>query len=314
MPWLWIVPIVFSGLLDHGSQSRKWSVVVYTLLSSFIFSGTVIFVVPHHVTFGEMLFATLIPWGPMNLLIAFAVEKVSQRLFRSFRIWGNTGPNVTITRVPIRTAFLAVTIVGLAVAFPFTYRAVAFQAAREAGRANAERDWAQGKALWYTNRSDPAMFGASGDGCYSVANGLMTEMMKPGVTATVYCEAYRAVVVQKFAQSGPADKVKDLSTEAELQTWIKGGRFRRVESFPLKQCSTEISLRGYKISSGGACFRGEPSKFLYSAIIPEKKNALVVISDDSIWIFAESGQLLQSVDYETYQQMGITEDVLLAHR
>ena len=40
---------------------------------------------------------------------------------------------------------------------------------------------------------------------------------------------------------------------------------------------------------------------------------MAVITDDSIWIFTESGQLLQSIDYETYCQIGITEAALLAH-
>ncbi|MGA2242316.1 MAG: hypothetical protein ABSH11_09805 [Verrucomicrobiota bacterium] len=307
MPWLWIVPIILSGLFDRASSSRKRIVIIYTLLSTYFFSGTIVWMVPNCVTFSEMLLTTLFPCGPLNLLIAFVVEKESQRLFQFLHICDNAS---SINR---RRIFLAVAIFGLAVAFPFTYRAVAFQAARATGRANAERDWSKGEALWYTLRSDPAMFGASGDGCYSVANGLKTERMRPGVTATVYCEAYRAVVERKLEQFGPAEKIKDLSAEAELQTWIKDGRFRRVESFPLKQGSTEISLSGYKTSSGQALFRGEPSKFLFYAIIPEKKNVMVVISNDSIWIFAESGQLLQSVNYETYHQMGITEDVLLTH-
>lgn len=40
----------------------------------------------------------------------------------------------------------------------------------------------------------------------------------------------------------------------------------------------------------------------------------MVITDDSIWIFAKTGELLQSIDFETYRQMGIAEDVLIGHR
>jgi len=306
------VPIILSGLFDPTSRSRKWRVIIYTLLSAFFFSGTVFMVVPHHVTFGEMLLGLLL-WGPVNLLIAFIAERMSQRLFRLLRISRNQNTETELTKISSRKKFALMVILCLAVAFPFACRAIVFQKARADGRADAERDWAHGEALWYVRRSDPAMFGASGDGCYSVANGLKTEMIGRGVTATVYCEAYRATIARKLAQSGPIDKGKDLSTEAELQAWIKEGRFRRVESFPLRRGTTEISPSGYRISNGQACFRGEPSKFLFYAIIPEKKNAMAVITDDSIWIFAESGQLLQSIDYETYRQMGITEDILLSH-
>ena len=253
MPWLWIVPIFLSGLFDPASQSRKWRVVIYTLLSALFFSGTVVMVVPHHVTVGEMLFGLLL-WGPVNLLIAFIVEKMSQWLFRLLRISGNWNTETELTKISFRKKFAVVVILCLAAAFPFAYRAMVFYTARTNGQADAEQDWAQGKAIWYVERSDPAMFGASGDGCYSVANGLETETIRPGVTHAVYCEAYRAVVEEKLARFGPTDKVKDLFTEAELQALIRRGRFKRVESFPLKQGTTEISLSGYKTGGGQALF------------------------------------------------------------
>lgn len=312
MSWLWIFPITLSGLFDQATQSRKWRVAFYTLLCAFFFSGTVVTIVPHHVTFGDML-SGLLFWGPVNLLIAFVVEKLSQRLFRRLRFSENSSPDDLSKTIYFRKVFALVVILGLAVAFPFVWRAMIFRGARADGRADAERDWAQGSAIWYMRRSDPPIFGASGADDYSVANGLRTEEMKPGVTSTVYCEAYRAVVEGKLAQFGPTDKIRDLFTEAELQSLIKEGRFKRVETFPLKQGTTEISPSGYKTSSGPACYSGEPSKFVYCAIVPEKKNALVIINDDSIWIFAESGQLLQSIDDDSYRQMGITEDAMLVH-
>gem|GEM_PF-5749057 len=47
--------------------------------------------------------------------------------------------------------------------------------------------------------------------------------------------------------------------------------------------------------------------------LPEKKNALVVINDQSIWIFAKDGQLLQSIDYSEYPEMKLTEDTFATH-
>jgi len=307
MPWLWIVPIVLSGLFDNASSSRKRSVITYTLVSSFFFSATAGLSIPRGISFSEILLLTLCFIGPINLAIVFVIEKASQRLFQLLRINGNSRFLICPRN------FLVVIILGFAAAFPFACRTIEFHTARVVARAKAERDWANGEAVWYIRRDDPAMFGADGGDTYSVANGLKTNRMRPGVTATVYCEAYRAAVEQKLAQFGPTAKIKDLVTESELQAWIREGRFKRVESFPLKQGTTEITLSGYKISTGQGCFRGEPSKFLYSANVPEKKNALVVINDDSIWIFTEIGQLLQSVDYDDYSKMGISEAVLIAH-
>lgn len=307
MPWLWIMPIVLSGLFDHNPTSRKPSIIIYTFVASFFFCGTLVFSIPRSSSFAGMIFPTLFLIGPLNLLVALVIEEVSQYLFQFLRISENSSSLICLRN------FIAVAILGLAVTFPFAYRTIDFHAARVDGRAKAERDWANGEAVWYMKRDDPAMFGADGGNTYSVANGLKTERMKPGVTAAVYCEAYRAAVGQKLAQFGPTEKVKDLFTEAELQALIKGGRFKQVESFPLKQGTTEITLSGYKISTGQACFRGTPSKFLYSANIAEKKNALVVINDDNIWIFTGDGQLLQSVDYDDFLKKDSTEADLIAH-
>jgi len=300
MPWLWPVPIVLSGLFDHDPQSRKRRIIIYTLVATFIYSGTIVMMVPRHVTLGLMLLTTLVPFGPINLIIAFVVEMASQRLFRWLHIFDDTSLSAR------RRIYFVVAILGLAIAYPSTYQAIIFRNPRANGRETAAKDWAQGNAIWYMRRSDPVIFGASDYGCYSVENGLKTETMRPGVTANVYMEAYRAVVEKKLARSSPLDTTKNLFTKAELEALIKEGRFRRVSAFPLKQGTTEISPIGYKIDTGQRCSKGEPSKFVYCAIVPEKRNALVVINDDSIWIFSESGQLLQSVDYESYQQMGIT--------
>jgi hypothetical protein len=315
MPWLWIAPIILSGLFDGARSVRKWSVGIYTVLAAFFFSGTFITVVPHHVDTEDMLLATVFPWGPLNLLIAFGVETMSQRLFLRLHIREKSlGDGATVTH-PFRVVALAVVILALAASFPLACRAATFQAARLNARADAERDWASGRAIWYVRRGNPEAFGASGDS-YSVDNGLKTETVKPGVTAAIYCDAYQKVVRRKLSEFGPADKIKDLCTKADLNAWIKAGRFQRVQSFPLKQGAAEISLKGYNVKGYGnvACFRGEPSAFLYYATIPEKKDALAVITDDSIWIFAKTGELLQSIDFETYRQMGITEDILIGHR
>src|ERR1017187_3758376 len=63
MSWLWIVPIVLSGLFDHASSSRKQNVIIYTLITAYFFSGTIVWMIPNCVTFSEMLLTTLFPCG-----------------------------------------------------------------------------------------------------------------------------------------------------------------------------------------------------------------------------------------------------------
>ena len=128
MRWLWIVPIVLSVLFDGAGQSRKWSVGVYTILATFFFAGTIVWIVPHHASVPGIILATLFLWGPANLLLALAVEKASRRLFRSFRIWGSTSSNGTTTTHAVLAAAFIVGVLGLAAAFPFAYRGAVFAA------------------------------------------------------------------------------------------------------------------------------------------------------------------------------------------
>ncbi|MGA9780218.1 MAG: hypothetical protein ACLPRE_13475 [Limisphaerales bacterium] len=108
MRWLWIVPIVLSGLFDGGTQLRKCSIGMYSVLSAFFFGGTFVFIVPNHVSATEIFLATIFIWGPANLFIAFVVERVSQSLFRPFCIRENTNPNVAVkTRVIRQALFLS---------------------------------------------------------------------------------------------------------------------------------------------------------------------------------------------------------------
>lgn len=204
---------------------------------------------------------------------------------------------------------------GLVTGFPFACRTATFHLARLSAREDAERDWKAGDAIWYARPEDPLPFGAS-TGCYSVDTGLRIQSFKPGVTAGIYCKAYRAVVPRKLAHYGPTNKLKSLCTEADVRDWIKSGRFRRAERLPLTQGRAEIWLNGYKVRDATinvSSFRGEASRFLYYAHIPEKADALVVITDDAIWVFANTGDLLQSIDFETYQSMGISESALAPH-
>jgi len=96
MPWLWIVPIILSGLFDYDSSSRKRSIIVYTFVSSFFFCGTLVFSIPRSSSFVGMILPTLFLLGPLNLVIAFIIEKVSQYVFRLTRLHENVKRNTRV--------------------------------------------------------------------------------------------------------------------------------------------------------------------------------------------------------------------------
>lgn len=57
MRWLWPIPLIISGVIYRGSPTRKWCIIVYTVVVSILFSGTVLDVVPHHASLNGMLLA-----------------------------------------------------------------------------------------------------------------------------------------------------------------------------------------------------------------------------------------------------------------
>jgi hypothetical protein len=310
MRWLWPIPLIISGVIYRGNPARKCCIIVYTVVVSVLFSGTVIDVVPHYASLNEMLLGALF-WAPLNTVTAFGIEKLSRRIFPILGVYKTRQGEEMSRPVPAVAAIFALLV--FSIAFPFACRAGVFYAAWRSGCADAEQAWADGNAIYFVDPEGVVGFGVE-EGCFDVRTGLRVERVRPGVTTAIYCAAYRSVVERKLAQAGPVKKA-DLCTENDLSSWIKSGRFRKVRTFPLKQGHVEITPTGYRVNGAAhnaGLFRGEASKFLYYATVPEKENDLVVITDDDVLVFANSGDLLQSVDYETYRRMNITESTLLA--
>lgn len=138
---------------------------------------------------------------------------------------------------------------------------------------------------------------------------MQIETIPPREWQAVYFGEYRSVISNRLEKYGPTEKAKDFCTIAEIQKWVKAGRFKKAESLPLKQGTTTISAFGYETrrEHNWSSASGEPSRFLYFSIIPEKKDLMVVINNEEIWVFAKTGELLQSVNYQDYQKMGIVE-------
>lgn len=296
MPLLWVAPIILSALFDGKTKLRRWSVVIYAFLSSFFLSGTGVLgmIVPHHVTFYDMLLG-MIFFGPVNLLIGFGVEWAAQAIFSRIRSFEDL-PETVSSAFSTRVFLVSVLIVAVSVVFPFSFRQINFVCARHRAIADAERDWTAGKAIWYMSRNEPSLFGAEGN-TYSVNNGLKTMVWYGGITDSVYQRAYRTVIETKLAKYGPTEMVKQLFTRKELTDLLDSGRVGRVESFPLKRGIAEISANGNYRSGGLSGRRGEPSKYVYAVTVSEKNNALVVVTDADILVFDSAGNILQHVSY-----------------
>jgi len=301
MPYLWVAPILVSGLIDGGTKERLHDVCLFSLFCSFVLSGTWVVMVPHQVSVVGMLLGMI--WlGPLNLLIGFVVEKRAQAMFGVIRTFAPA--QETISQVfPRRVFFAGLLIVAATVSFPFIYRMVDFKCARRRGVWEAEKDWAAGKAIWYVNRDEEqTLFGAIGN-AYCVSNGLKTKCWYGGVSDAVYQKAYREVIAAKLAHYGPAEKAKQLFTREELKALLGSERMGQVKTFPLKCGIAVISADGSYRSGNLGSSRGEPCKYVYAGTAVEKGQALVVATDENILVFDPEGNILQHVEYWADQEL-----------
>jgi len=302
-PWLWVVPVILSGLFEGATKERRQDVLIYIVLSTFFLSSTCIVdaMVPHHVNVFEIAVG-MIFLAPLNLLIGFALEKGARAVFgliRAFAPAQETVPPV----FPLRVFVAGVLIVAATVSFPFINRMIDFKCARQRGVVEAEKDWVAGKAIWYVSREEEqTLFGASGN-AYCVSNGLKTVCWYGGVTDAVYQKAYRDIIAAKLAHYGPAEKAKHLFTREELKALLVSGRMKKVENFPLKCGVAVISADGSYRSGKLGSSRGEPCKYVYAGAVDEKDKALVVATDDEILVFDPEGNILQHVEYWSDQEL-----------
>lgn len=291
MPWLWVAPITLSALFDGKTRMRRWSVDIYAVLASYFANGSVVTIVPHHVSPTVMLIG-MIFYGPVLLIIGRGVEWFSQAVLGRVRGFADSAETVP-PGFPARVITAGILISVLSVAFPWSCRTASFSIARCQARSDAARDWAAGKAIWHMDRNEPPLFGASSFNTYSVDKGLMTEAFHRGVTDAVYKKAYRAEIEAFLAKNGPARMAKQLITRDEFKSLLSGGRLERINTFPLKRGIAEISANGNYRSGGVGQWRGEPSKYVYAVTVPEKNNTLVVVTDTDIVSFDQGGNMLQ---------------------
>jgi hypothetical protein len=148
MRFLWIFPLLLSAVFDRRPlQLRARPIAIYALVTAFFDSGTLVVVVPNSVSLIGMLFLTLFPYGPVHFAIAFLLEVVIQRVRRRFRRTDAASDRSLLESRARWTVVCGILIV--AVATPIVFRRMSFWDADRRGRAQAEQNWADGKAVIY---------------------------------------------------------------------------------------------------------------------------------------------------------------------
>ena len=77
--FLWVPPIVLSGILDDRPFRRRLNAFFfYAMATAFVDAASVVTVVPKHVDFLETVMATIFLFGPLHLVIGLLLAAVTQ--------------------------------------------------------------------------------------------------------------------------------------------------------------------------------------------------------------------------------------------
>lgn len=151
MPYLWIGPLALSALFDGPwSRSRCRHLLAYALFTAFVDAGTWEECSPRHMDPVFMGALTLVPFGPLHIVVAALVELFLQSVLRIWRVF-DPDTNVTpgLPRLSLAEWLVGYTVLTVTVGFPFAFRSYTWFDERVRGRSSAEEDWKNHVSGWF---------------------------------------------------------------------------------------------------------------------------------------------------------------------
>ena len=243
MIWLWVPWIVISAVHTRLSRKRMLDLLLYVLVTGFSVSWGTVFVRPSCKTPVRALW-DLTQIGPLVLVGVVMVEAMSHSVLMwlrrfppkpgycescGYNLYGLPEPRcpecgtsfpptlldpdyqpVCTPVLKRRTTWLAALVLVATIAFPFAYRAHAFNTAAVSGRNWAEEDWASGTVTWYVTRAEEeAMTEAQQVRFYELlwfeedpSTGFRIKHMRQDWDYEIWQSSYREVIEQKLRESG----------------------------------------------------------------------------------------------------------------
>lgn len=231
---LWIFPLAISALFDSfWFRQRRVNLVIYLLATAFIFSGTIVTVVPRTISPGEMLLGTLFLFGPLHLLLGFAIEGLMQLCLWPARSFVDPSPDAAekeLPRITLFTWLVGYSLICMAIGFPFAFRSLAFRLERSRGAARAIEDWEARRAVLYGNADSLASTPVV-EYRYDPKTGLRHE---PRLHDFGFRDAYNAKIAELIATEGiPKWSMRrHVPTEKKLLEMLDSTTMMGIEQFP----------------------------------------------------------------------------------
>jgi hypothetical protein len=259
-PFLWVLPLLLSRVLDTRSRDERWrAVAAYAAGAAFFDSGALLpTVVPKSVDFKlviGMVVTTLVFFAPVHTAIAFLLEKLTQFCSRKSRA-KQGGDEVVHAISRRRWVIFAVLLCG-ATALPFGIRQALLAQERQRGRTRAEEDWLKRSAIVYADhRTEFVDRKVMIDWMYDHATGLRlrTKMDDHG-----FSDAYNQRTSELVAENGVPDwsTAKGLIGNEELATLFESNQLAEIRTLPYYASQGIEVERGKVVESEGQTARSD---------------------------------------------------------
>jgi hypothetical protein len=338
MPWLWVFPVVISGVFDDDRRRRRSMLLLFAVVTGFVDAGTVTGLVPRGMSFTRMFFGTVF-WAPVHCGVVLLLERLGQRLLRKIRRFNDDdrcsrcgyliryltvarcpecgtafderwltedGEPLEPTRRPWRTLLVLGATVFVLIMIPPVYERATLSYASQDARAAAKRDWTAGEAGIYVDQSRTVHLSLrpvrtdpfSG---LPIRFALFTCVPRHGLERETWQRAYNEVIEERLAQEGEVPVTRYIFRQDELEKILRTASLRDVDEVPF-----DIS-EGVRIAEDddGLLINGQ-SVYLDARASPRKyvlvddpSGLMLLLAGNEMLTLHSNGTLLQYATVES---------------
>ncbi len=146
--FLWPIPVCISGFFDSIKLgTRLTQLIVFSLVTSFIFAGTMVTMVPRNIRPEEMLFGVVL-FGPVHVVLTFLVELTVQWLYSFGRRLDDFESGKFPRSYSLFACLTFITWISVIVGLPIGYRSIITTSVNSKAVKRAEQEWGHGACLF----------------------------------------------------------------------------------------------------------------------------------------------------------------------
>ncbi len=281
----WPAPVMLSAVFDsYKFRGRHYGLLAYALVTAFFDAGTPIMIVPRQVNPLEMLFFTVLIFGPLHLFVTVLLERLLQFLLRRQRTLSENVPIVSaVPKISLYEWFVAYTAVCIAIGGPLAFREFDIDRRRARGVERADADWKNNQVELRMENETVQVGDATVE--YHVDRETGLKRKTPCATP-VFCNAYNARIRELIRVNGlPTGSLRsDVPTPDELVALLDATDLQEVTQFPYQLTPQVILMRGGTATFGSATY----SNGGQGLAIASEQNGMHCVGSKNLPVFVET--------------------------